>query len=58
MDAIVKKLKTASDAYYNTGQPIMSDEEYDELRDKLEEMSPNHPFLKTVGAAPRGTYGR
>ena len=54
MDTIVKKLKAASDAYYNTGQPIMSDEEYDELRDKLEEISPNHPFLKTVGAAPRG----
>lgn len=58
MDTIVKKLKAASDAYYNTGQPIMSDEEYDELRDKLEEMSPNHPFLKTVGAAPRGSTVR
>ena len=58
MDTIVKKLKAASDAYYNTGQPIMSDEEYDELRDKLEEMSPNHPFLKTVGAAPRGATVR
>ena len=58
MDAIVKKLKAASDAYYNTGQPIMSDDEYDELRDKLEEMNPNHPFLKTVGAAPRGATVR
>ena len=25
MESIVKKLKTASDAYYNTGQPIMTE---------------------------------
>jgi len=58
MESIVKKLKTASDAYYNTGQPIMTDEEYDELRDKLEAMCPTHPFLTSVGATPRGSTVR
>jgi NAD-dependent DNA ligase len=50
MDALVKRLEQASAAYYNTGQQIMSDEEYDELRDSLASLHPNHPFLQTVGA--------
>lgn len=51
MDVIVSKLKEASNAYYNTGVPIMSDDEYDLLREQLEAMDPTHPFLTTVGAA-------
>ena len=54
-DQIVKKLKEAADAYYNTGTPILSDDEYDSLRDKLEAMDPSNPFLGVVGAAVRGT---
>lgn len=54
-DQIVKKLKEAADAYYNTGTPILSDDEYDALRDKLEAMDPSNPFLGVVGAAVRGT---
>jgi NAD-dependent DNA ligase len=48
---IVKKLRAASDAYYNTGKSLMTDDEYDELRDELAKRSPSHPFLKEVGAA-------
>jgi NAD-dependent DNA ligase len=55
VDQIVKKLKEAADAYYNTGTPILSDDEYDALRDKLEAMDPSNPFLGAVGAAVRGT---
>ena len=54
MDTIVKKLKEASTAYYNTGISLMTDDEYDALRDQLEAADPTHPFLTTVGA-PVGT---
>jgi len=48
---LVAILKKASNAYYNaSGDPVLGDDEYDRLRDLLEEMNPNHPFLKQVGA--------
>ena len=47
---LVKKLRNASDAYYNGDKPLMTDDEYDELRDELAKRSPSHPFLKEVGA--------
>ena len=48
---LVSLLKKASDAYYNnTREGLLGDDEYDRLRDLLEEMNPNHPFLKQVGA--------
>ena len=45
MDQIVTKLKEASDAYYNTGISKMTDEEYDELKEQLEALDPENPFL-------------
>jgi len=47
---VAKKLEDASAAYYETGKPIMTDEEFDELKEYLEEIAPDHPFLKKVGA--------
>ena len=55
IQTLVKTLKAAADAYYNgTGQQL-SDEEYDTLRDELEELDPQNPFLKQIGApVPKG----
>ncbi len=49
---LVKKLTDACVAYYETGNPIMSDETYDHLLDELREMDPNHEFFSRVGATP------
>lgn len=54
-DTLVKHLKKASEAYYN-GEPIITDDEFDRLRDKLEEIDPNNPFLSEIGA-PKPSSG-
>lgn len=50
---IVRRLREASDIYYNTGKPSMGDEAYDALREQLEELDPENPYLKEVGAPPK-----
>lgn len=55
---LVKQLEAAADAYYNGGEAILGDDAYDALRDELEALNPNHPFLKKVGAPPRGSTVR
>ena len=54
-EQIVARLTAAADAYYNGGDAIMGDEADDALREELERLNPNHPFLQKVGAPPRGT---
>lgn len=49
-----KILREASEIYYNTGKKIISDEEFDELKEKLSKIDPNNKFLKEVGAKVRG----
>jgi NAD-dependent DNA ligase len=48
--SIAKQLAAASKAYYETGKPVMSDTEYDSLKEKLERLDPDHPYLQQVGA--------
>jgi DNA ligase (NAD+) len=48
---IVSKLKEASDAYYNGQDSIMSDEEFDNLKDLLKKVDPKNKFLFQIGAA-------
>lgn len=55
VETLVKRLREASKAYYETDTPIMSDADYDELIEQLTHQDPNHPFLKEVGSAPGGT---
>lgn len=47
---IAQTLAKAADAYYNTGNAIISDEEFDALKDRLAQLNPKHPFLKQIGA--------
>ena len=51
---IVALLNRAADAYYNGDAPIMTDHAFDQLRDRLEEVRPDHPYLRKVGAAAKG----
>jgi DNA ligase (NAD+) len=48
--SIVKRLEEANHAYRNGLDEIMTDDEYDALKDKLEELDPEHPFLTKIGA--------
>jgi DNA ligase (NAD+) len=52
VDNLVKRLRDAAKAYYETGSPIMADAEYDSLVDRLTEVAPQHPFLSEVGCTP------
>ena len=53
LNEIKKILQEANDAYYNTGNSTMSDEEFDELLDIIRENSPDDPFLNEIGAPIR-----
>jgi DNA ligase (NAD+) len=47
---IVKRLEEANHAYRNGLEEIMTDDEYDALKDKLEKLDPENPFLTKIGA--------
>ena len=51
---LVEVLTIASDAYYNSGDAIMSDDLYDMVKDHLEKIDPKNAFLKVVGAPIQG----
>jgi len=50
IDDMVKLLNEARDAYYNSGNPIMADSEFDELEDELRSIDPENPYFTTVGS--------
>lgn len=47
---LVSRLKSADDAYYNSSEPLISDEEYDFLKDSLSQIDPENDYLKKIGA--------
>lgn len=54
--ALMLQLKDQYDhAYYNTGEPIVSDAEYDNLIEKIKEIDPKHPSLTKTGIQPKKT---
>lgn len=48
-----KLLLEASNSYYNENISILTDEEFDDLRDKFEAEFPTDPLLHTIGAATK-----
>ena len=48
-DDIANIIQKANYNYYNTSEPLMSDNMYDFLREYLENLNPKHPVLKIVG---------
>ena len=47
----VVDLKKYDHAYYRTSKPLISDEEYDELRKELQRWDANNPYFDDVGAS-------
>lgn len=52
---LVKLILEANDAYYN-GQPTISDDEYDALKDELKDLDPDNPAITAVGAPVEKTH--
>ena len=47
---LVRRLKAADQAYYDTGDPALSDAKYDRLKEKLRKQRPKHRYLRQVGS--------
>lgn len=52
IEELEQKLRAAADAYYNSDKPVMSDAEFDKLRDDLERLDKNSSFLQEIGSPP------
>jgi DNA ligase (NAD+) len=50
LKVIRHKIKLANKTYFNSDSPEMSDEEYDNLVEKLRKLNPSDRLLKTIGA--------
>ena len=48
-------LKECDKEYYNTGKVLVTDGEYDNLKDQLRGEFPNDSYFQTVGSAPAGS---
>ena len=49
IQAIVNRLQECDESYYNNGKSIISDYEYDQLKDELKELDPNNSQLLKIG---------
>jgi DNA ligase (NAD+) len=47
---IVALLKEASDKYYNTSVPLIPDDVFDMLKERLQKVDPKNAYLKEIGA--------
>lgn len=54
IDDIADVLQEANHRYFNKGTSLFSDQLYDEIKEALRKRDPNHPILKSVGAAVQG----
>lgn len=46
---LVKIIKLANNQYYNDGNPLLTDHQYDLLMDKLKKLDPNNKLLSQIG---------
>ena len=53
-EILVQVLTLCSDKYYNTNESLITDEEYDRIYEKLQEIDPKNPYLQIVGAEVEG----
>lgn len=53
-EEIIEKLKEYDYYYHTLGEPIISDEEYDKLKEELIVLNPKNPYLKNVGNTIEG----
>ena len=53
-EILIQVLTICSDKYYNTNEALITDEEYDRMYEKLQEIDPNNPYLEQVGADVEG----
>ena len=53
IEKLVKYLGECDDAYYNTSNPLVSDDTYDALVESLRRLDPTNEYLKKVGAKVR-----
>lgn len=55
IDELVTYLKNCDDAYYGSGDVLVSNDTYDSLVESLKRMDPTNPYLDKVGFQPNGT---
>lgn len=53
LEEILFVLKAADEAYFNTGQVFISDEEYDTLKHYAQNLDPTNPYFLNVGSPVR-----
>ena len=53
LNNIIEKILEADKHYYNTGRSIMTDQEYDNLKNLVKSEDPDHPIFLKVGDKPR-----
>lgn len=56
MENKIELLIKAREAYYNKSKPIMTDQEYEALEEKMKQDYPDHPFFETVGHPPSSLW--
>jgi len=49
---LVKILKKSDKAYHDIGKPIITDTQYDLLKERLKELSPDNDYFKEIGYKP------
>jgi len=52
LEMLVAKVVEADEAYYSGNRPLMSDQEYDGLKQTIQSLDPEHPILAKVGHDP------